>query len=291
MANKLISDEKAEWANQFNFSGVMRGTPFIPNAAITQKYERELIRLSEEMAKQSRRQIVKFFQSETATEFFGMDDTIASQSRILVKKMRERFSKIFMIESTKLSERMVRRTVKATGTGVQASLRELSGGLTIPVSSITPHMTEIIKAAVAQNVTLIRSIPERYFDDIEGAVMRSITTGRGLQDLVPALLRHEGVTIRQARTIARDQTKKTYAALSRERAIDAGIEEFEWVHTGGGKEPRRLHKFDLNGKIFRYDDPPVIDERTGERGYPGDAINCYCIARPIVRFNSGKQKE
>jgi uncharacterized protein with gpF-like domain len=29
---------------------------------------------------------------------------------------------------------------------------------------------------------------------------------------------------------------------------------------------------------------PVIDPRTGERGIPGQAINCRCVMRPLVEF-------
>ena len=45
----------------------------------------------------------------------------------------------------------------------------------------------------------------------------------------------------------------------------------------------------LNGGIFDFDNLPVIDEKTGERGIPGQAINCKCRMRPIVEFEKGEQ--
>ena len=36
----------------------------------------------------------------------------------------------------------------------------------------------------------------------------------------------------------------------------------------------------LNGRRFRWDDPPVIDTRTGERGHPGHDPRCRCTAEP-----------
>ena len=43
--------------------------------------------------------------------------------------------------------------------------------------------------------------------------------------------------------------------------VEEGFEEFKWITNIDGRE-RELHK-ELNGKIFRFDDPPIIDERTG----------------------------
>ena len=40
----------------------------------------------------------------------------------------------------------------------------------------------------------------------------------------------------------------------------------------------------MSGKVYRLDDPPVIDARTGERGLPGQAIFCRCTMQPIVKF-------
>ncbi len=37
----------------------------------------------------------------------------------------------------------------------------------------------------------------------------------------------------------------------------------------------------LNGRKFRWDDPPVVDIRTGERGHPGMDKHCRCYAEPV----------
>lgn len=36
----------------------------------------------------------------------------------------------------------------------------------------------------------------------------------------------------------------------------------------------------LNGNKFRWDTPPVVDMRTGERGHPGMDKHCRCYAEP-----------
>ena len=65
-----------------------------------------------------------------------------------------------------------------------------------------------------------------------------------------------------------------------------GVKKFKWLHSMGGKEPRPLHKNVLNGNVYSFDDPPVIDERTGERGLPGVLINCRCRMLPVIEFKA-----
>ncbi len=38
----------------------------------------------------------------------------------------------------------------------------------------------------------------------------------------------------------------------------------------------------LNGKEFRWEQPPVVDTRTGERGHPGMDTHCRCYAEPVA---------
>lgn len=37
----------------------------------------------------------------------------------------------------------------------------------------------------------------------------------------------------------------------------------------------------LNGRKFRWEDPPVVNPRTGERGHPGVDAQCRCYAEPV----------
>ena len=91
-------------------------------------------------------------------------------------------------------------------------------------------------------------------------------------------------TVNRGVNIARDQTRKAYNNLNAARMRKVGVTEFIWRHSGGGRNPRDLHQNVLNGKKFSLDDLPVIDERTGETGIPGQAINCKCTMEPVVTF-------
>ena len=166
-------------------------------------------------------------------------------------------------------------------------MKDLSGGLSLNTGLVPDALSEALTAAVAENVQLIKSIPQQYLTQIQGAVMRSIQPGgNGLQDLIPVLKAQKGITERRARNIALDQTRKTFNAANTERMQALGVKKFEWIHSGGGAHPRKDH-IEMSGNIYSFDDPPVIGVMYGAevRGFPGDLPNCRCTMRPVIEFD------
>ncbi|MBO5810455.1 MAG: hypothetical protein J6R32_06465, partial [Bacteroidales bacterium] len=106
--------------------------------------------------------------------------------------------------------------------------------------------------------------------------------GLSHEDLTQRIYKIGQTTLRRADLIAEDQISKAYMSLNLQKFRDAGIEKFEWIHTHGGLTPREYHLHVLNGKIFDVKNPPVIDQRTGETGFPGQAPFCRCVMRPII---------
>ena len=254
--------------------GVKEGTALTPSAAIRERYGRELRKLVRRMAREARREVEAVFESRAAEESAALDASLGSQARIAVNSLARRLNALFRRQSDQLAERMVAQVERDSRAKFGRSLRELAGDTTLPANVLRAGgLDDVVKASVAENVQLIRSISQQYLLDVQGLVMRSIQSGRGMADIVPGLRRIEGVTRRRADTIARDQVSKATAAINRTRAQAAGIRKFKWRHSGGGRDPRPLHQ-EMDGNIYSYDDPPVIDERTGERGLPGEAINC-----------------
>lgn len=256
---------------------------------ISTRYNAEMQALVSEMLRETEREVRKLFESPVAVESHVMTDaSISSQARILINALQTTFSLKFAQRSKPLAERMVSQATAASATAVKRSLKSLSVGMALATASLkTGPLAEIIKASVAENVGLIRTIPEKYLDNVRGAVMRSITTGNGLQDLVPFFEKQAGQTERSAKNTALDQTRKAYQSMNAERMKAAGVKSFEWVHSGGGQKPRPDHVA-MSGNVYRYDDLPVIDERTGEKGIPGQAPNCRCTSRPVLDFGDGE---
>lgn len=242
------------------------------------------------MAKETEREIVALFNSPTAKASHVMteDASIASQSRILMNAIQRKWEKVFTDLSRPWSEEFVAQTAAASRVDLRKSFAAMGAA-----AEITPTVLrggpvgDIVKATVAENVGLIKSIPIEYLDGIRVKVTSAITTGNGLGDILPYLKNELGVADRRANNIALDQTRKTYNAINKGRMQNAGVESFEWIHTGGGQKPRPHHE-EMSGNIYRFDDLPVIEPRTGERGIPGQAINCRCTMRPVLDFGGGE---
>lgn len=285
MATKKLrlTKKRQAWAAARGDAPQFRGEQLSHNAAVAVRYVGALSALTAQMTAQVKREVLRLFQTDAAAAHFGEDATIASQSRILLVQLGNRFDALFAKKAKPLAEAMVRDADKTGTKALHSSLQKLSGGMSLKTSVLDAPLQNIYKASVTENVGLIKSIASTYLQQVEGAVMRSITTGNGLQDLIPALEKYEGMTHRRAKNIALDQTRKVYNSINKGRMQALGVGKFMWHHSGGGAHPREDH-VGMDGNVYSFDDLPVIDERTGERGIPGQAPNCRCTMSPVFDF-------
>lgn len=147
---------------------------------------------------------------------------------------------------------------------------------------MTRAMNDVLQATVKENVSLIKSIPERYFAQVEGAVMRSVAAGRDLHSLSEALQKQHGVTKRRAHLISRDQNNKATADLARARYVELGIENARWLHSAGGKEPRPTHVRASRDRVVFNIREGWYDPHEKKHILPGQLINCRCTMVPVL---------
>ena len=143
---------------------------------------------------------------------------------------------------------------------------------------------EMIDKWVDENVSLIKTIPSDTLGDMRGIVKDSFLSGKSMTKIMKDIQRRYSVGKSRARLIARDQVGKLNASVTEAQQRDAGIEEYYWCDCGDGRV-RKSHKR-LNGKKFRWDDPPVVDEKTGRRCHPGQDYQCRCRAKPVFKFGA-----
>ncbi len=146
----------------------------------------------------------------------------------------------------------------------------------------TAAMRDAFNAVVDENIGLINSIAEQHMTQVRTSLMQSVANGRDLGYLTDQLEKHAGVTRRRAAFIARDQNNKATAVMVRTRSLELGVTKARWVHSAGGKVPRPEHvKAGRDRMIF--DLAKGHDFQNGEGVvWPGTAINCRCVAVPIV---------
>lgn len=134
-----------------------------------------------------------------------------------------------------------------------------------------------VREATRDNIELITSIPEEYFDKLQDVIEKAWDEGMAHERLAE-LVEHVGdVTESRAELIARDQTSKMNSAFNQHRQTSIGIKRYEW-QTAGDELVRDSHA-DLDGEVFSWDDPPIVDD---EPAHPGEPINCRCVAAPVM---------
>lgn len=278
----MLTRRKHKWVKQRQVE-VVKGEIINPSAAVESRYKADLDWLVSKMVEATEKELTKLFKSEAATEFFAQDDSIASQARILMNALLKQFTEMFDAQAQPTARKFARQADKASSAAVHSSLQALSGGMSLGTRTLDADTREILKAVIAENVGLIKSIPQKYLQAVQGAVMRSITSRNGMNDLIPFLQKRGDMTYRRARFIASDQTRKVNSALSTGRLQKLGVEKFQWVHTSS-PHPRHLHE-KLDGKVFRFNDPPVIQKSPEVRGLPAQLPGCRCRALPVFEFD------
>ena len=146
--------------------------------------------------------------------------------------------------------------------------------------TMTKAMRDAYDAVVDENIGLIKSIGAQHLANVRVALNQSVQNGRDLGYLTDQLEKRTGITKRRAAFIARDQSNKATSVFVRTRALEAGITKAIWLHSAGGKEPRPGHVA-FSGQQFDIAKGHDFDNGEGVV-WPGTAINCRCVFRPVV---------
>lgn len=256
--------------------------PVHPNAGIRAAYRLQLEKLIEEMNASVQFWLKQSYKSNDPV--IAQDELPANVLQRAIRKLGKRWQKRFDEAAPKLADYFAQSVDKRSAAALKKILRD--GGFSVKFDA-TRTQNDVFTALVYENVSLIKSIPQKYLTDVEGSVMRSVQAGRDLGTLAKELERHYGVTKRRAAFIARDQNNKATAQLTRARQVDLGLTEAIWVHSGGGKTQRPTHVAASKRKQ-RYDvrkgmwDPDAHGKGKGDFVLPGTLPGCRCVSKTIV---------
>lgn len=294
MPKPLLTKKKRKWAK--NRSVTLRGTQLCYNVGLQVRYQQALQRLVVPMTDETTKAVIKLFESEEFEKLqkqIGMDANITSRANMVMKKLKAKFVQLFATSASSVANRMLSGMKQSSQTNLHTSLKQLSGGLSLKTSVVPPGLNDVINASVNENVALISSIPQSYLTKVTSAVMRSLTTGSGLNSLLPEIRKYSKESKRHTELMALDQTRKAYNNINKIRMQAIGIKQFVWVHSAGSQKPRKSHiKLAVPpDNIYSFDDLPVINLEQVERGYeapqrgiPGQAINCRCTMIPVLNL-------
>jgi len=156
------------------------------------------------------------------------------------------------------------------------SAMENAVGINLQTVLQNEGLEDVLVATTRENVSLIRSIPEEYFKNIESIVFSGTTQGNNASSMIKQISKQGKVSNNRAKLIARDQSSKLNSALTQQRSQNLGVEEYIW-RTSGDERVRDSHR-NKNGKIFKWSNPPK------DTGHPGQDIQCRCVAQPIIKI-------
>lgn len=172
-------------------------------------------------------------------------------------------------------------------TEVDKILTDVDGQITRNIKNINVieyELTESQKEEIARNYTnnmqfYIKKWAEDKIPEMRQKVQQAILDGYR-EDQVQKMLETEyGIMQRKAEFLAQNETSIMLAQLKKVTYTQMGFDHFIWNTILDSRE-RPLHRR-LHGKVCSFDNPPVIDERTGQRGLPGETYNCRCGLTPI----------
>jgi uncharacterized protein with gpF-like domain len=212
-----------------------------------------------------------------------------------MQRMRERWERKFGDAGRMLARQWITAVNEASKTNFETRISSVLG---VPAAAVLDddNVRRAAEAAEAEAVILIKKLPATTFDNVEYGVMANYRGEKlpGDLSLIDYIHAQGDISRRRARLIARDQTSKVHAAVTRERAESCGITEFVWKTAGdervtgmpGGLWPKgnRVHgnHYDRNGKTYAYTDEFTDKLPDGLPGYP---INCRCVAAPVIDFS------
>lgn len=243
--------------------------PIIPNKGIELWYRKQLMKLIDDM----QHSVEYWLKAEYKKQLpeIAQDALPANELYKEIRRLIKQWQKKFNNQSLNLAKKFVMQTYKYTESAVSTAIKTMKkekwkadmSAMTVEFK-MTPKMENVAQTFIHENVNLIRSIPEKYFTEVEGMVMRSVRDGRDLGSLTEELTKRYSITKRRAILIARDQNNKATSQLNRTRMTEAGFTRAVWVHPSGVKEPRHSHE-KANEKTFDLKKGCLIDVLGGRQ--------------------------
>ena len=205
----------------------------------------------------------------------AQDASPAMMLRRIIARLARRWQQRFDEAAPVLARHFAEGALTRADGAFQASLEK--AGFSVPFR-LSREANDALQATIGENVGLIRSIASEHLADVEGAVMRSVQTGRDIGALTDELHERYAITRRRAAFIARDQNSKATATVVRVRQDGLGITEAIWMHSHAARHPRASHVA-ADGKRYEIAKGMFLD---GVWTWPGREPNCGCVSRSVI---------
>ena len=153
------------------------------------------------------------------------------------------------------------------------------------IELITPKLDTFEREEIARRYTKnlefwVKDWTAQEIVKMRNAVGKMAIEGKTTLEIADYFEKEFGIAKRKALFLARNENAIATTSYLVVKYQKEGFEYFKWHTTMDGRQ-RELHA-ELNGKVFSFSNPPIIDTRTQQRGYPADVWNCRCAMSPIL---------
>ena len=176
---------------------------------------------------------------------------------------------------------MAAQFVSTANQNNQRKFKRQAKSIGVDVFGSSPAIDDYLEAAAFDSANLIKSIPEKYLQQVESIVMGNMRAGGRPSVIQKALMNQLGVEKRRAKMIARDQTAKINGDLTKKRQVDAGFKYFRW-QTVKDSRVGDDHEHAQN-RMTKYGKGIYTLKDGAPEGWPGNADRpqCRCVAIPV----------
>jgi SPP1 gp7 family putative phage head morphogenesis protein len=143
-----------------------------------------------------------------------------------------------------------------------------------------------LETSIANNVALVRSVSDETRQKMSQAVFDGLRNRTPADEVAKRIRDVAGMGRARARRIASDQLAKLTSSLADERRRQAGLSEWEWLHSGK-LHPREDHRA-RNGRVYS-DDPGEVGGKINGKAItappndrPGQLPFCGCRSRSVI---------
>ena len=197
----------------------------------------------------------------------------ASDMQRVIEQTENSLLRLFLTLTPRLRDWALRLEAWHRGKWIGAALS--ASGIDLSTMLTARDLDETVETVVARNVALVRNVADQARARIADIVFRGVQQRSAARDVAKELSEAVVMSRRRALNIASDQASKLTSDLDTERMKQAGIEKWEWKHSGK-LHPRAEHKA-RDGKVYTWANAP--------NDLPGQLPFCGCRKLAVIDFD------
>lgn len=202
--------------------------------------------------------------------------------KIKFKKLEKKLDTIKAVKIPKEFSKKIEKIIDKNIQKTSANIRLALGTYQIEAAFTDSELSKFKKQYLETTQRPIVGWIQKDVEKLRSQMKALVTGGSRYSAAISTIKKRKNITLRKARFLARQETNLLTASLIEKSYTSAGVSKYIWRTTPAKGYPRKSHA-KLEGKIFKFSDPPKVNAR-GDRRNPGEDYQCRCWASAIVDF-------